>query len=1404
MLPCATPIPAPPDCANSDNRYTLKAGQAACRIASIAPGERVGLDRSLGPVPVCLDEEESGPRTLVGSRPDNDAPSAAIVTISPADSTAAARQLSFSSRRPTEMWVWLPGTDLNPASRSQTIELDNVGSNLDRAVAFASSPDVGPMKVTRIRVIGGNSVANDPKAAIADGQLRLQVDRTQGIGALAVDLQNSLGEEATLRITLDPQYFTEDRSLFEKLTALASLYKVAADEAYLTSTGQCLTNDPGTPCRPYDNAAGLYRKALDSIPSCRDRVVDPAADNRDPCTDTTFVTTWDLLRADIRYRQKLIEWDLPFFGGIHSLTPTTPHHELIKMEAALVDMTELMRRIDAKRQRYVDFQVNQEAISAEKAYALGVQDAEEFTIQETARARDYATLDVDTFIDRQAELEREIGQLQQSLNALGARQDSLAKQAAALTQAGIAAASGVPIGNIKALASGDLEGVARAFVEQQILSSDGLVSKEILAQSELARGIVEKVGEVRKVADKLKSFEHQARIIQQAVKGDRQAIERLIQEYGSEDARQLIAQATELQGTMNEAIAMSRSLDRKRAIAFLQGQLSAPQLAEINRIVAEIKPIEHVFEAAYTQLMEGNFQDPHLIEFDAQLRTVLDRANPSGEEVRRMRQELKQLVNVDQGVLSDPYFKRQTLAAIDTFERGSRDIVRSVLTLDPELILKQPAIGKIIDRLPPADRLRVTTSLREMSNYPSDYVREEEDSICLRYRSDRACVKFGALRDEFRRQYDKAAAFPRDRMQRFLDQHIDRLPKHGVLLLHLARNGPGGFSGSLRTLFDGSPDRLKRAWDGISFSGALFRNKEVKDAGRVAVAELLTASQMPVPPAPPAMPAPAEPANDGSSIGDPTEGGLDPTTNAIIQGALNYAMPGAGVALQLGQAWAEMDATRELQIDVMKRLSSAILEQDQLARSKQLATRTAALAGLQHDRAVAVQRAGQQQMAHFRIALTATMNEKDFLRELMNLYRPRFYYLAETLRERFDAFDRSLADWTDGDPAGGFFRTKILQDPNNARLALDSEIQLFGWLNRNIEATRTSPYALHHHWERLIGLARDYCSKAGCKPGDGQLGQIGTTTPQLFFDEIQGKLAKRTFDKWRSDPARSATFRQTFSIVPGQLGVPTDVVNARLLDVAIVPLDARGQALAGSSVRLKHKGHSALLLADPTKPGSVKIKRHMLVPRDFLPANRERVEDAEVLRNRFQNQVSVATLLPLRDFEGYGLYGNFELEVLNGPLTPQIDDLKIMISYIFKSPRNILSEADFVAKREAEVCKTAVASGSSAPLTGVFCHTDGVVRYERAIVTSTGAVECDGSAIAEFKLSEPEHAELLRRLGHLSCLKVTPSSPPLVPTVGLILDPALIEEKRKKCSQNEVGMMAVAGKDTGRCFGERP
>lgn len=1407
------------ECYGNDNLWTLPEGQAVCSLGFLDLGNTALIEKTsvdtLKP-PICKfpmeSDGENSQQSLLGYRikdAEAVALSAKTIKVSENNANEVIRTFNFSNRKSEEPWVSFSSSEnKSDVSDYQTLFMYNVGQKLFRSVPLKVSPEFEKIVIKNRRRWKGDTPEEFPQITLENKLIDLRLDKTADVSAVTFDLLNEYQEAASMRLELKTKYFSEDRRLVEKQTSLALMYKIAADESYLRAAEQCTPVSSQTICEPYKAAYELYTLAFQAIPKCDNSSNDLSQVQSDHCEEEDLITSWDLLKSDISYRKKLIEWGLPFYGGFRALSPTTPHHELLKMEAYLEDMTELMSRIDTLQERYKKGEIDNAVIQAEKSYALGQYDASEIDQTIGATNEKYATLDVDSYQARQKILVQEIQGFQDRLEDLEKQQDALSENATALTKAGIAAVSGVPIGDIEALASGDLQKVAENYIQRELASTGSALAEDLIASSEVAQGIAEKVGEVQKVVDQLEDIEQQVSTVEKAIKGDRGAIKDLVNRYGSTEAQDLFKQAEELEQTVENAIAMTKSFDRQRALDFLESELLTPeQRKEIRELVEEIKPIERIFEAAYVQLTTKDFDEVLLTEFENQLNKVLKEVRPSSQEISNMKSELKALYTNKNFDLSDPYFGRKIIVALDSIEDENRKILDSVLVLDPSFLTNIPEVKAMIDRLPTKDKARVIKELNRASNIKEKFVKVDRGKICIKKLRENNCISFGAVRSRFKREYKEVSSFTSDKVKKFLDQELDGLNDEGVILLYLAKDGPGGFSGNLGRIFQGPNARLKDAWQNIDYTGGLFSNTEVSSAGEVAVAELITAAKLAKPKtshqineslAPKANSSSSTSASTGTSASISNDGGPDPTTNAIVQGALNYALPGAGIALQLGQTWASMDANRELQEDIHKSLSAAIREQDQLTRSKQLATRTAALSDLQRQRAVSVRRAGQQQIEKFEVALSASMDAQQFNRELMALYRPRFYYIAEALREKFEAYDRSLADWSQGRSEAGFFKQAILEDPGKARLALDSEIQLFGWLNRNIESTRTSPYVLHHHWERVIGLAREYCSDYGCKPGDGGLGQIGITVPQAFFEDIEGPASKKEFIQWRDDSSRSRSFRYSFSFVPGDFGLPEDALNVRILDVSIVPVDRKGKRLKGSSVNLKHEGFSSLVLLDGENPGQTETVRHALLPREALAANRLESEDVQKLRGRFRNQTKVAAIEKLRDFEGYGLFGSYQIEILSGPKIDRIDDLIIEFSYIYTNSENVTSERDFIASRQNETCGNI--QGNNEPLTGVLCSRNVKMEYKAATLSSSGDLVCSNDIVASIEVGDVSTADYYRTLGDLQCFNMREIYKPKTVNTNPVIDFSAAMDKGT-CSAAEVKMLVSHKEFSDKCYG---
>lgn len=1406
---------------------------AKCKISEVSTDIELSLSKTPKDSPrlsVCY-FESSDKRTLVAMRQGGLTQAIASINLKKsaqnlqidvvsgnleqsASSATDEKELLISTRQLTDPWISFPtakNVGVVEGISTSELQLTIREDGLERTVSYLPELDVNEVTVTGFNGDGTTIDGLTVNQNANDNTLTWKLSDSPDLETIRIELVNEFGEQAALNIQLSRPFFTTDNDLISKQINLALVTKIAADESYLKATGPCIEKNVDGLCEIHALANRLYGEAKMAIPCRHGSSSDDAL-----CSDEAQAATRNMLLADIAYRQQLIQWNLPFSGGYAALTPTTPHHERVRMQALADQMQELTEAIEALEDRYYEATVDSQQTDIRRVYELGQDIARQIDAESGELRRVYETIDIDDFETQQASILVEIKAYQARLKELEAQQDSLQSQAANLTRAGLAAASGIPLDQIEAAASGDLQKLAENYITAELTT----VGNDLIASSEAAKAIAEQVGKVEAAVKVFKDVERDVGRIELAIRGDRDAIRDLAREYGSDEFNDFLKEAEELETTVNDVVALTRSMDRQRALDFLaETVLTEEQRAEIKQISDDLKPIERVFEAAYVKVMEKGFERALVDEFEIQLGRAVSAAKPDGDEIKRMRQELKNLHRTEIDLLEDPYFARQAVLAISKMDKRDYNIIAAVLTLDPYFLVNVSEIQNILNAVDDGDRTRVESELRRIGSRNGRFVERRNGAICFKKDPENRCISFEKVQKVFTRKYASNLKFTKDQMKDFLDGHIDDLSDDGVMLLYLAKDGAGGVGKNLGTFFENSANRLKRAWDGVDFSHSLFVNNNVQGQrgfteAEVLVIESLTAAkirrQLPGEPVPLPNSTASRQLPPAPDPLDFTGGGPDPATNMAMQAALNYAVPGAGIALQLGQTWASMDANRELHEDYQKRLVSAIREQDQLVRSKQLATRRAALAKLEYDRAVAIRDAGRRQLEKFDLAIATSMDRRTFLREKMNLYRPHFYYLAEALRERFEAFDRSLSDWSTGRAEGGLLNQRILDDPRNIRLALDSEIQLFNWLNRSIESTRSSPFVLNRHWQQMMEMVNKYCDDYSCKPGDGRLGQIATSEELFLYGDIKGQAEKQAFWEWRDDRNASGDFSEFISISPGDLTVPKDALNIRLLEVSIVPYNKRGRALSGNRVNLTHPGISQLTVRDRDDPAQKVNIRHQLSMKRALAPNRKEAPNIDELRRRFQSQVDRSSLLSLKEFEGYGLYSNYLLEIINGPGVQKIDNFGLHFTYIYTDPLNIYSEQDFFEKAESSC------NGDANPeetWTGAFCNRSAILTYRPLLLNEAGELRCsDASEAITIEIADNESVDAYRKIGALDvpgdqCFKVERGKMmteklgqgTLEDPANMAIDTAALR-KENLCTEAEITLRSAFGMTSGRCY----
>lgn len=260
--------------------------------------------------------------------------------------------------------------------------------------------------------------------------------------------------------------------------------------------------------------------------------------------------------------------------------------------------------------------------------------------------------------------------------------------------------------------------------------------------------------------------------------------------------------------------------------------------------------------------------------------------------------------------------------------------------------------------------------------------------------------------------------------------------------------------------------------------------------------------------------------------------------------------------------------------------------------------------------------------------------------ELIARRQPLIFYLAERLREEYDLLDRSISLWG---PSGGSvhdaIRTLIENDPQNLRLALDSDIHLYQWLDRDGERNRTDVDRITTHWRQMLRLATDVCTRIGCLPGRSRLAQVQQTA-LVDVCELMIEAECTRLRRWirsgksQGDGGELSRFTTQISFdVDGGL-VPAEHLNVRVVDVRLGSYTASGEPMLLDRAELRHPGIGFVR----TPHG---YARDGLVPSETASFDWPSPWDLETLAVRWGTPASPSR----RHFEGYSLLTTWTLSL---------------------------------------------------------------------------------------------------------------------------------------------------------------
>lgn len=1214
-------------------------------------------------------------------------------------------------------------------------------------------------------------------------------------GVLSFRLINRFGETQEVKLNIVLKKRVEiDPDLLKISRELSLAKKLQADETYLragTTINAC--NVAKAPSELSCKIRDMYEGAYKSLPDC----------SSNNCSSISLAEkqTIELIKADVVYRQGLLDKGISFFGGYRTLKQTTPHQELIKMKALLARVTDTVDRIERWQWRSADMKHRAAEVSAERSYVMGQIKSEEIS---TTIHRVKAT-NFDAIIaknkQRQLLLADHISQLSERAESVASQQDQLNKQASGLIQSGIAAATGIPLEQVQAAAKGDVQALIKSQVKQLIKDQGSAFTQDFIANSEVGQSIGEAYQELRLKEAEIKKTVNDVKRAGDEVKGA----------------------LKDFQVKVDSARDMSKALSDNMGNA-LYKKLSKEAKTKLDELVKQTKPIGAAIESQRLELLQ-NAKEPV-----KQMQAWVNEINKAAEHLDIDKN--KAFVNTLFGEIEEnlrsglndassklvtqqiAYIIRHEL--IDRWETDSNQIWPRILDVYPQILNNK----EIIDALGKVDSNDIAKAQALLINPPILPFNPERDIpvyldiankslVFMRRGNKRATVKIEQLLDS---ELNNLANLTEQQVLYFLSAYRQKINPRYLVMIESALAGPERFSSTMQlrltnyanTIGKGS-EEFDKFWQKLYTKPSSFQREYL--GGQLALTTAFYEEATTTVPA----------AISPMTLESQSTSDVSPETNAAIAMALNSAFPGAGVAFSLGQTYAAMDANRQLLEQLNREIVAAILDYHHIQDAIEGANIDAAIAKLEQQRADAIRAASLAQLQQYAGIEDMALEEHKLEDIKLRLYRPFLFYNAEMLRERFDAFDRSLALWSAGRQESGFFANRIMQDPRNSRLALDSEIHLFNWLNRDREAAKTDPYHLLNHWKQMIALAEDYCADYGCKPGDGKLGKIGATVPIRLLQDLAGASKLERFHTWRKEQGRSISFDFPLTISPSLRLVPRDFINIRLLDVNIIPVDRNGQPMKGNMVNLKHTGFSTIPLINRERDIVYQHPERLLMSSKLPPSNAIPF-DLTTLAERFQSQVSMESLLPLRGFEGYGLFGQYEVSIHDMPGIEGVHDFEVQIAYIYQEPTDSLTEADVfetLMQNKLDDCEKLQRSSQFGNSDSINVCQPKLNLVSKKPILKDNVVTCNASDTAELTLTDTRDISMLLELsleknsdaqgginGISTGFKCLSASMPTVSKLEGVDYQALLKRK-PNCSIREL-LVARSGIDVTKltCYGE--
>lgn len=1116
------------------------------------------------------------------------------------------------------------------------------------------------------------------------------------------------------------QQVVEDNVTFSSLTLeLTLIRKLIADESFLTVGGckeeqrdrslreaktarqRVLGGGPknanqGRSVEDYCAPLDEYQVALDTIKDIREHALTESQKQ-----------TLSLLKLDIAYRQYLLRKDLGFWGSTQTLQPSIPlvHEQRLRrllesFEKIADEMEASLDKIDAASLTAAQAQALRDKASNEaKAMAL--------TVDRDQLQRDASLQRADAYGTSFERLEQYRVSLSSRIGSMRTERDATysALNRAVLNSA--ASFAGVPAEAVSAIQNGDIKSAVAAVVADAGVQAT--IQAEVLKAGGVSASLVEGYNQTREIAAQVQDAKESAATAMALLRdpsldslsklGDLavrshalppdaqralsdvidkaapiQAAARLVTRLGSTSPSDLCRTARENSEVRNaigpEVTSFCDLLDTgvpglcntttpmvaRLASLGISGLDSNAHRSidtgcrvhkSLATFLADQKNVAPLLKGELKGLVEGSLRgSAH--ETVAYLIGMLDDAEVSRKEISYV---IETLLNDSPATLVDA----MVAAASGEQKETVRGVLRQALKLPnaaSDVSIGRALIDQGIDRFLASNGTTVQFVVEVRGSRP-------------------VVLTMDGLAEVFA-DANHRLALSQQQLQTGLDRLAERSAQvRGVLFRLLP---PEALENALVT----TGDAKARAWRQLK-ADLNDADKELVYGSlhKVAVGTMVANEVLAVKPAPAAAPAPrAKPTAPADPIAPPPEESSkdEEMAKAAAVAALNAAFPGAGVAVQVIEGMMVGAALEKELARLEAEERQVVAEMVHLQGMKREALLRTTLMQAEMEISAALQKAADAQVQAYDFAIRQTAAMADKQRTRIRLRRALYFFFAEKLREEFAGLDRSLALWSGVNRTPGrTIEASIRNDPRNARLALDSEIHLFDWLNRDRESTRTDVDLLLMHWRQLIALASDQCSNGNCQPGSPKLGDV-QQTKELKLSELAGSSAWQDFREWQRS-RRGMPFVASFLLHPGSSGFVLGHLNTRVIDARVGGIDMKGERVHPITVSLTHRGTASVpVIAEGRSDEIVFMKESLLSVTQAGFAWPDEY-NTEALKQRWAEAKGAR-----REFEGYGMFTSWQITIQPTEDNYRLQDVVIRFAYSFINPDSVVSEADLFAR----------------------------------------------------------------------------------------------------------------------------